>query len=334
MQRRLSRRHVLGTLGALGGQIGLSTRSTRAADAYTLRFTVSDPAANPLGVTALRMAAAVNRRSNGQVKIEVYPNGQLATQQGAIDGLATGVIDFAISATAFLVSRFPQFQVFDTPFLLKDLAAGYRLVDGPIGGELIAQLEPRGILGLGWAASGFRELETTTRPVVVPEDLKGLRMRVQNGAIYPAMFQALGAIPLTIDNSEAFVAATQHTIDGLDIPLATFTASKFYTLVKHVAMSNHILAVLPLLASKSKIEALPLPLQSVVREEGKSAMVFMRSHAPQQTTDATQTLKQNGVAFTEIQYPAFRKAMEPVYAMLQSKLGGDFFDRVTRAASA
>jgi TRAP-type transport system periplasmic protein len=299
-----------------------------------MRLGVSSASNSVQTLTALHLAAAINRRSNGQLKIEVYPSLQLATEQETVQGLTTGVIDLALQSTGFLVQLVPQYQVLSMPFLFKNFASAFRVLDGPIGDQLFADLDAKGILGLSWGTPGFKELETTTKAIVVPEDMKGLRFRIQAGAVYVATYQALGAIPLTIDLSEAFTALSQRTIDGIDTNLDTFTTSKYYTLVKHVAISNHIFAVDALMASKRKTEALPAPLQKVLKEEGKAVVPFWRSLTAKQIAEDIQFLKKNGIAFTEIDYPAFRKAMAPVYAGVQARLGGDLLDRISRAASA
>jgi TRAP-type transport system periplasmic protein len=332
MNRCLSRKHVIGTLGALG--IAGPALPSGAADTYSMRLSVSVPPNSLEATAALRFASTVGRRSNGALKVEVFANGQLATQQETPEALATGVIDFAIQGTAFWTQLFPQYQVFDAPFLFKNLAAGVRVFDGPVGAELFALLEPKGIICLGWGTGGFRVLETTSKAVVAPDDLKGLRIRIQNGAVFVATFQALGAIPVTIDLSELYMALQQHVVDGQDLPIAAFVSAKYYTVVKHVALSNHVLAVEPLFGSKRKIEALPAALQKIIREEGKAVAPFMRALAEQQSLAAVRFLKQNGIGVTEIQYSVFRKAVDPVYALIQSKLGGDLLDRVSRAANA
>jgi TRAP-type transport system periplasmic protein len=335
MTRRRTRGAFLGALSVFGSQFnGSATGPASAAPTYTLRLSMAQSVTSMLATAALRFASAVGRRSNGAVTIEVYPDGQLAQEQETIDGLVTGVIDFSIESSAFLLSRFPQYQVFDAPFLFKDVATAYRVLDGSIGSELFAELEPKGIVGLGWATQGFRELETTSKPVSTPEDLKGLRMRIAGGGVFVAMYQALGAIPVTINPNETLMALSQHAADGIDYNLDGFSSGKFYTVVKHVAMTNHSILLQPLLGSKRKIESLPLALQRIVKEEGKAATSFMRSLVPRQTAAAIRFLKQNGVLFTDIQYPAFRKAVDPVYATLQSKLGGNLLDRISRAANS
>ena len=335
MNSRRSRSFFLGALGAVGVPIGGPFSSkAQAADSFVLRLHVPEAATSTFGTVAVHYAVLVERRTQGRLKIEVYPSGQLGRQDQIDDALVAGVIDLALHASAVMVPLFPQLQVLDLPFLFRDMAAAFRVLDGPIGDELFGILEARGILGLAWGASGFKELETVSKAVVVPDDMKGLRVRILSNATYLATYQALGAIPLTIDIAETFVALTQRTVEGMDINLDSFMAAKFYNACKHVAMLNHFFPANPLIGSKRKIEALPPDLQRILKQEAKALIPYWRSLAARQTADDIVFLKKNGVVFTEIQYPAFRKAVEPVYAMLQARLGGDLIDRVSRAAAS
>ena len=290
-----------------------------------------DPA-SAVAQAAVHFAAQVDRRSKGQLKIEVYPSGQLANEPNSIAGLTTGTIDLSIQATPFLEPLFPKFQVFDLPFMFKSLPAAFRVLDGPIGDEFLADLDSKGIVGLSWGAGGFKELESTNKPITVPEDMKGLRMRIPNGAVYVATYQALGAIPIPIDNAEVLTALSQRVIDAVDFNIDVTTGGKFYIAIKHLALSNHILSANLLLASKRKVEALPPALQRILKDEGKRVVPFWRALFDRQIVADIKILKENGVVFSEIQYSAFRKAVEPVYALFQTKLGGDLIERVSRAA--
>ena len=328
MRRRLPRKYLLGMLGALGAPLGAG-----AAETYTMRLSLPVAATAMLGIASLHFAAAVERRSNGQLKVEVYPNGQLGKEQESVDGLISGVVDFVANSSTFLESLFPRLQVFDLPFLFRNLASAHRVLDGPICAQLFSEMEPKGIVGLGWGDNGFKELEST-RAIVTPDDMKGLRVRIQGSALFAASYQALGAVPVTVDVAEIMPSLNQHTIDGLDVAIDNYVAHKWYTAAKFVAMTNHLLSINLLIGSKRKIDSLPQPLQRIIREEGKATIPFWRSLLAPKLAEQIQFLKQNGVTFTEIQYPAFRKAVDPVYAQLQAKLGGDLIDRVIRAANA
>jgi TRAP-type C4-dicarboxylate transport system substrate-binding protein len=152
MSRRLSRLRFLSALGAAGSPVICRLPSSAAgAETYTLRLSMgqgSGPTSTQ-GVTAARFATAVQRRSKGQLKIEVYPNGQLLRQDQIVDALSTGVVDFVIELTVLLEPLIPQYQILAIPFMFKDLASAFRVLDGRIGDEFFGLLEPHGILGLG-----------------------------------------------------------------------------------------------------------------------------------------------------------------------------------------
>jgi TRAP-type transport system periplasmic protein len=324
---RRSRRRFVGALSAIG--VPIVCPRLAAADQYTMRLGTAVVASSPLGQAGVRFASAVARRTSGQLKIEVYPNGQLGQQQETVDGLTTGVIDFALTSTSFLQQMFPRFQLFDMPFLCKDLNAAYRLIDGRIGTELFGELESRGIIAYGWAINGSRQIETTTKTVIVPEDMKGVRIRIQPTAVFVAVYQALGAIPLSVDLAEVPAALSQHTLDGVDFAIGAFTTQQLYASCKHVAMSNHGISPQVLLASRRKIEALPQRFQKVLKEEGRGVVPSWRSAIVREEAASLQLLKQKEVVFSEIQYAPFRKAVEPVYVTMQSKIGSDLIERAS-----
>jgi TRAP-type transport system periplasmic protein len=318
------------SLGAFAATAASGSWPARAADSYTLRMSFEAAATTAWGMAAARWAVAVARRSNGALKIELFPNSQLASQPATIQGLTTGVIDLTFGATVYLEPLVPELKVFTLPFIFRNAASVFRVVDGPIGDEFFAKLETKGIAGLFWGTSSFREMETVSKPIRVPEDMKGMRFRIQGGAVGVGMAQALGAIPVTIDFAEIYTALSQHTIDVIDSTPDAVVQSKFYTIVKHVAMTNHVFVLQPMLVSKSKLESLPPNLQKILKDEAKAILPVWRAAAAKQTTIAFDTLKGQGVATSEIDYPAFRKAMDPVYASLQSTLGGDLIQRVSR----
>ena len=304
----------------------------RAAGTYTLRCSSVAAATTSWNVWALQLAADVSRKSNGALKIEIYPNAQLAKEADSMTALQSGLIDSVqLQNTVQYESLFPQLAVFTMPFIFRSAAAGYKVVDGQIGDELFDQFAAKGVVGLCWVDSGFKQLETTTKAIREPEDMKGLRFRIQGGPVNVAMVQALGAIPVTIDFAEVYTALSQHTIDAIDPNLDGFVAGKLDTVCSHVAMTNHVFSLLPFVGAKKKLDSLPAELVKLLKDEAKATRGVGRSLSQQKVVDAIAYLKGKGIAFTEINYPAFRKAMDPVYTMMTPKLG-DLVQRVSKAA--
>jgi tripartite ATP-independent transporter DctP family solute receptor len=285
-------------------------------------------------VAARQLGAAVARRSNGRLQIEVFPNSQLAKERESVQGLLSGTVDMTAQATPWIESFYPQMQVLTLPFLFKDSASAFRVADGPIGDELFAGLETKGITGLLWCGTSFREFESTGRPIKTPDDVKGLRFRVQSGAVYVGMATALGAIPVQIDYSELYTALSQKTIDLIDSTPDGLVSAKLQMVTKNLAMTNHVYNLNPLIASKKKLDELPSDLQRILREEIRAIRTSWRNRCDQQAAESLQALKSGGMTFTEIDHAAFQRAMEPVYAAAQTRVGGDLVQRLVRASNA
>jgi TRAP-type transport system periplasmic protein len=330
-----SRKQFIRLAGTLGVTGALVYRRAGAADSYTLRLSSTSGPTTAWNVAALRLGALVDRRSNGRLKIEVYANSQLAKQGETIQGIQSGVIDLALGeASVFFEPAFPQLQVLTLPFMFKDAPTAFRVLDGPVGTELSTEFGKKGMVALGWGTAGFRQMESDSKVIRTPDDMKGLRFRIQGGAVAVGMAQALGALPVTIDITEVFTAFTQHTIDVIDSTIDAFVTNKTYSIVKHVAVTNHVLVLQPLMASKPKIESMPADLQKILKEEAKAIQPGWRTLAAQRTAEGLDLLRSQGVTVNEIDYPPFRRAMAPVYAALQARLGGDLIQRISRQTGA
>ena len=262
----------------------------------------------------------------------LYLNGTLAKEQASITGLQTGVVDMTTQTTAFVEPLIPRVQALDLPFLFARRQNAERLLDGDVGRELFAELAQKGIVGLAWGTAGWREFEFRDTRVKEPADMRGLRMRIQNGPVYVSMMKALGAIPVVIDFSETYTALAQKTIDGLDIPLTTILAQKFNEVTRNIALSNHLYNPGPLLMSKQRYDSLTPEQQRVLVDASRDILPIWRNTFADAHTAAIEECKSKGVAVDAVDYPAFKRAMAPVYAEYRERLGRDVVDRIIKIA--
>src|SRR5215467_13536074 len=174
-----------------------------AAPTHTLKLTFADTQSHPLYDVLKRFSEDVSKRTSGAIDIQVFSIGQLGSD-----------------------TNFPKFQVVDLPFLFSDSASAERLLDGPTGAKLLEMLPTKGIYGLGWGHWGWRVVSTVGRKAPEPADMKGLKIRVQPGAIFAATFRALGASPVAIDLTEVYLALSQHVIDAVETPMISLAATK------------------------------------------------------------------------------------------------------------
>lgn len=298
----------------------------RGAEPITLKLASIDTPISPNQTICERFAELVSQKTGGAIKLQIFAVGQLGTLQNIMSGLQTGIIDFATHTAGFLESFFPRVQLIDLPFLCRDVATAEKLLDGPIGQKLFDDMPAKGMLGLTWGHYGLRVVETTDRPVRQPADLAGVKIRVQPGAVFAASFKALGAIPIVLDISELYIALSQRTVGGFELPFVALLASKLYEVSKFVGVTNHVYNAMALIASKGKFEALDKSHQSAIREAAAELQPFWRKLIAEKTVEARAAVAAKGMTIDETDYEAFRRAMTPVYAEFRDNIGGDLLD--------
>ena len=330
-----SRRNLL-KVAALGGVQAMAPLVARHASAQTpsvtLKLTYSDTPTHPAARAMERFAENVNKRTNGAIKIEVFSVGQLGSQTNILTGLRTGIIDFCAHASGFVETLLPKWQVVDLPFIFPDSAAAERVLDGPIGKQLLDMMPDKGIYGLSWGHWGWRTIDTSNRKLTSPADIKGLKIRVPPGPVFTSIWRTLGANPVSIDLTEVFLALSQKTIDAVDIPVIALPSTKLYEVVNTVNLSHHQYNVGVLMAAKRKLDSLAPAHQEAIRAAGRDLTIDWRKSVAEGTDAATKLIKEKGLTLVPVDRETYRKATEPVYAELRSVIGGDLIDAVVKQA--
>jgi TRAP-type transport system periplasmic protein len=232
----------------------------------TLKLGHPDTNLHPTQAIATKLSELVAAKTGGAVKIQVFAGGQLGSEVNIVSGMQTGIVDMAFHTTGFLESFFPRVQVLDLPFLFRDAKTAESLLDGPIGQQLLADMPTKGIYGFVWGHYGWRETETASQPVREPSDLKGLKIRIQPGAVFAASFRACGAIPVVLDLSEVYIGLSQKTVGAVELPFLAVVSSKLYEVTKYVGLTNHVYNAGALMASKVKFDRLEPAYQKAIRE--------------------------------------------------------------------
>lgn len=305
------RRCVAGAVA--GAALAAPAICTRAASPIQLKFATADTMQDTSYSVSQRFAADIAQRTNGKYQMQIFVNGALGTALNLANSLQTGILDGAILTSGFLESFVPTVQVLDLPFVFKDSDSAARILDGPIGRSLFTDMAAKGFIGLEWGWYGWRQMETRDRPVHAPDDLRGLKMRIQPGPIFAAMFKALGAIPVALDGTEVYLALSQKTVDGLEFPLPTSVTFKVYEVCKYVAMTDHIYNAGALMISKARWTRMTDADRTAFQEAGKAVLPYWRATIAKAADDATGFLQQKGMQITQVDHAAFRNKMDPVY---------------------
>ena len=289
---------------------------------------------DPTAVQVVRFGHMVEQKSNGSLRFEVYYSGTLAKENAAVVGMQTGVLDLMLTGSEWLQTMFPQMEVLGLPFLFASRANQWRMLDGDIGRSYRAAMMQKGILPLAWGSYGAIELYTRDRRVTNPDDMRGLRIRVKNSPTAVSMMKVLGAIPLTIDFTEEFLALQQHTIDGCDGSPASQFGAGIYTIIKYVTLTDHVLGSSPLLMNLQRFNALSAAEQKAILDAARDFQASWRKAVDAGAMAAINDFATHGVSVGRADKAAFRKAMSPIYDEYRTKLGADDFDRVIKLAGA
>ena len=318
------RRRILKTGAAATAALAAGTLGRNAfgqAPQQTFKLAFPDNAAHPCAKVAARFAANLAERTKGRFKVDVFPGGTLGSETNIVAGLQTGIVDFTMHTAGYTSSYIPTVGALDIPFMFKDKATGQRVVAGEIGKQLEADGLQRNIVILGWSQNGWRNVETVGKVIKVPGDLKELKIRIQAGPIFAAMFKAVGAVPVVIDASDLYVALQQKTIDGLEIPLPSTISFKTYEIAKNIAMTRHVYNACLFMASKPKFDAMTPADREIVRVTGAEASKQWFDLMGEEDDKALKFSRDNGCLVTEISFAEFRKAMDPVYDVARQRYG-------------
>lgn len=327
--RRFLLQSAIATLAA-PAIIGTARAATR-----QMKMTLADTVASPVFPICQRFADNVKKRTNGAIDIHVYGAGQLGSQTNALTSLQTGIIDFVAHTTGYIDTIIPQASVLDLPFVFRDSATAERVLDGSIGRELFDHFPERGIYGLCWGHWGWRPVSTAAAtPMTHPDDMKGLKIRVQPGAIYAETYRIVGAVPVAIDLSEAYLAMSQGAVGAVELPFISMVANKYQEVVKTVTETNFVYNAGALMVGKNRMDGLPPEQQKAIREAAADMSIDWRKTVAEATTSATGVMKAAGVAIVQPDIDAYVKATRPIYDQFRPTIGADLVDAILKQTGA
>ena len=266
-------------------------------------------------VAAEKFAELVAERTNGEYKIEIYPNGTLGGESDMLDSMSMGMLDMGIITSGPFVNFSEMMGVLDMPYLFATNEEAYEVLDGEIGQELLGTLEEAGLKGLAYAERGFRNVTTSVRPITSAADLKGLKLRVMENEVYTATFKALEVNAVPMAWAEALTAMQQGTIEGQENPVNVMYSYKLWEYgQKYATFDRHSYATAIITMSLDVFNTLDEETQAIFKQAAQEAAEFERAWVAEQEADQIQALKDNGMEIVENpDVDSFRAAVQPVY---------------------
>lgn len=320
-------------LGMASMLCGLALLSTTATAATTLRFAHPAPQSDLQQVLAEAFKKEVERESDGELQVQIFPNGQLGNDAQMIDGTRSGIIDITLSGLNNFTGLVPEAAAFTLPFMFPDHEAAYRALDGKPGQQVMAKLGEFGLEGLAFPENGFREMTNNRSPIREPKDLEGLRMRVNNSIALNDMFELLGANPQQIPVNELYTALETGVVDAQDHPLGIVVSFNFNEVQKYLSLTNHAYAALTLVMNKQRFDGLTPAQQQIVRKAAADATRMQREMNIQRSESMVRELEQKGMQVNrDVDTAAFQQAVKPVWDKFIEAHGEAMIDAIQQAS--
>jgi len=292
----------------------------------------------PKGKGALKFQELAEKYTNGRVKVEVYPNSSLYKDKEELEALQLGAVQMlAPSLAKFGPIGVKEFEVFDLPFILPDKAALRRVTDGALGKRLMKLLEPKGIVGLAYWDNGFKVM-SANRPLHLPEDFRGLKMRIQSSKVLEAQMRALGAIPQVMAFSEVYQALQTGVVDGTENTASNEYTQKMHEVQKYTVVSDHGYIGYAVIVNKKFWDGLPADIRAALEKAMAEATAYSNGIAQQENDESLEAMKKSGkttvTVLTAAEKDAWRKALKPVYDDMTGRVGKDVIAEFIKEANA
>jgi tripartite ATP-independent transporter DctP family solute receptor len=302
-----------------------------------MKMSVTTADSSPWTKGAQKWAELVKEKTKGRVLIQVFPNEQLSSgnQPKGIEQLQNGVTDASFHSTIIYSVLDQKFSVISMPWMIPDVKAVDKALNGPAGDKIKDLLRTKGIEPLGFGENGFRQLTTNKKEVVTPDDMKGQKIRIPSMKMYIDLYKALGADPTVMNFAEVFTSLQQGTIDGQENPVPVIYTSKLAEVQKYMTIWNYSYDPIVLGVNKKMFDGLDKETQKILRETAKEACEYQVKLNREEETKQLAEMKAKGMKVTVLtadQMKAFQGKMGSVYATYEPIIGKDLMDAF-RAAS-
>ena len=281
-------------------------------------------------VSLLGFAEDVQKATEGRVVVQVYASSQLGNEKDLIEGLSLQTVDGGLIGGGSFQSIEPKFGVEALPYAWPTHESAYNALDGELGAYLLSILGKKGIVGLSWWENGFRHLTNNERPIVKPEDLKGLKIRVTPDKMRLDTFKALGASPMPINFGELYTALQQGVVDGQENPFAIIYSNSFYEVQKYLSVTGHIWGSALLCVNSSAWNRISKEDQETVMKFADKWRDEQRRQTREQEDKFLAMLKEKGMEVNTVDKPAFQQAVQTVWADYESVFGKELLDLVRK----
>jgi C4-dicarboxylate-binding protein DctP len=286
----------------------------------------------PKGKAAEMFAKKAAELTKGRVKVEVYGNSTLYKDKEEMEALQLGAVQMlAPSLAKFGPLGVKEFEVFDLPFIFSDYDALRKVTNGPVGKQLLAKLEPKGIRGLGYWDNGFKSFSLNS-PIKSPADLKGKKLRIQSSKVLEEQIRSVGGMPQVMAFSEVYQALQTGVVDGTENPISNLYTQKMHEVQKHLTMTEHGYLGYAVIVNKKFWDGLPADIRAQLDDAMEQATRYANQIAKIENDSSLDAVKKSGKTAvyvpTKEERLVFKKAMMPVHQKMEGRIGKEVIQNV------
>ena len=270
---------------------------------------------HPLNVRAAQMFGAIERESNGRVRIQLFPNSQLGGDTAMFSQLRSGAIAFLFNNPGNLASVVPVGDITNVGFAFEDSDEALRAVDGPLGGYIRSEIANKDLIALNkmWN-SGMYEVGSNPRAIRAPLDLQGMKIRVLQSRIAVDLFATLGASPVALSIGEVYTSLQTKIVDAVGVPLTTYDTLKFYEVTKYLSLVDWAWSGLWFMANADLWKSLPPDVQQIIDANNTKYALLERRDTKLFNQSVVNRITKHGVAVGRVDQAPFRARLGTYYA--------------------
>lgn len=306
-------------VGVLIGQIVCN--AAEAQEKMRLRFAHPAEETHPAHLAAKLFKYMVEERTEGRIRIDIYPANMLGSPPEFTEQVKLGVTDMSLSTSGQLQLWVPEYAVVMLPFVFNGYEHAHRVMDGPAGDYMAELAAKEGFVIVSNWEWGFRQITNNKRAIHGPDDLRGMKMRVPPEMQLQAMFETLGSVVTEVAFPELYMALSQGLVNGQCNPLPTIYHHKFYEVQKYLALTNHVYNNEIHVVSAKTWEKLSEDDRVVIEQASKLAGAYMRQLVMEGEEKLIEKLKEKGMIVTQPDPEPFRKLMDPAYERIAEFAG-------------
>jgi len=279
-----------------------------------LKLATVVPAKHAYNVGANEFARRIKAATGGAITIRIFPGGQLGKgERELLEGMQIGTIDLAVTATGPISGFSQSMMVLDLPFLFRNYAHVDAVLDGPLGRQLLDDLEESKLKGLAFFENGFRNFTNSARPLLQPDDFRGLKFRTMENPVHLASVRQLGAQAVPMSWGEVYTSLQTKVIDGQENPVAIIHAYKLNEVQKYLSLTGHFYSPAPLTMNLKRFESLKPKWQGLFIKTAIEVAAFERKIIRDNEQRQLKDIRAWGMDVRNVEKKSFFNAMQPVY---------------------